>query len=198
MARALDNQQRRTLILSGALLGAFIGPLGLWLDVRPKLGAAVSERFGTISDIIGRVGPFMSGTAGTTGLLILAVPFVGTLILMPRFIRWLETQLERETVPFYLRAGLGGIVFGVVATAFITWGLMMAAVITGTIQNAGSSAPGDSAAAIIGTAVIFGPLGGLTTPFLFIPSIIVLGIPFGLLFGMLVRRLAREYERVST
>jgi hypothetical protein len=190
MARALDNQHRRTLILSGAVLGAFVGPLGLWLDVRPKLGAAVSEKFGTIFDMIGRAGPLLSLDAGPTGLLVLAVPFVGTLILMPRFVRWLETQVERERVPFYSRAGLGGVVFGAVATALITWGLLMAAVIAGTIQNAGSTAPGDSAGAIVGTALIFGPLAGLSTPFLFIPSIIVLGIPFGLIFGMLVRRLA--------
>jgi hypothetical protein len=40
--------------------------------------------------------------------------------------------------------------------------------------------------------LIFAPLIGLAAPFLFIPSIVGLGIPFGLLFGLLVRRFARD------
>jgi hypothetical protein len=52
--------------------------------------------------------------------------------------------------------------------------------------------PAESGSAILGGGLIFGPLLGLVAPFLFVRSIVALGVPFGLLYGALVRHLARN------
>ena len=125
-------------------------------------------------------------------MLTVGVPFVATLILMPSFLRWLERRTERDRGRFYLQASLGGAGFGAIATALIAWGLMIAALIAGSLTNAGNLSAGESSVALVGGSLIFAPLVGLAAPFMFIPSIVGLGIPFGLLFGFLVRRFARD------
>jgi hypothetical protein len=193
MSLVLDKRHRSRLVISGALLGALIGPLGLWLDLRPKLGPDVRSRFGSASEVIGRwANAVWSLEAGWVGLLVLGVPFLATLILMPWFLRWLEARGDGNRAPFYFQAALAGLAFGAGATALIAWGLMIAALIAGSVTGAGNLTPAQSTAALVGGSLIFAPLMGLAAPFLFIPSIVGLGIPFGLLFGALVRRFARD------
>ena len=193
MALALDRRHRLRLIVAGAILGALIGPLGLWLDVRPKVSPQTRQEYGTVSEVVGRWATGVwSLEGGWTGLIILAVPFAATLVLMPKFIRWLETRLDRDTGVFYLQASLGGVVLGAVATSLIAWGLLIAAVIAGTTGSTANLEAGEAGAAVVGGTLVFGPLMGLFAPLFFIPSIVGLGIPFGLLFGALVRRLARD------
>ena len=193
MPRVLDRRNRSKLIVFGALLGAFIGPLGLWLDLRPRLGSETREKFGSVSDVISRWAQTVWALdGGFAGLLVLGVPFLATLILMPRFLRWLETRTDRKPGPFYLQSAIGGVVFGAVATTLIAWGLMMAALIAGSLTGAGNLTAEESSAALLGGSLIFAPLIGLFAPFFFLPSIVGLGIPFGLLFGALVRRFGQE------
>jgi len=193
MSLVLDRRHRTRLIVFGALLGALIGPLGLWLDLRPKLGPEVRSRFGSVSEMMGRwANGVWSLDAGWVGLLVLVVPFLATLILMPRFLRWLEARGSRNRAPFYFQAALGGVVFGAIATALIAWGLMIAAVIAGSLTNAGSLTPAESPAGLVGGSLIFATLIGFAAPFLVFPSIVGLGIPFGILSGALVRRFARD------
>ncbi len=123
-------------------------------------------------------------------LIVVAVPFLSTLILMPRFLRWLETRVGRDERSFYLQASGGGIAFGAVAAALIACGLMLAGMVAGTFTDAAKSAP-DSGAALFVGSLIFVPVLGFFAPFYFVPFIVAAGIPFGLLYGALVRRLAR-------
>src|SRR5688500_11236895 len=119
MPFVLNRRHRLALIISGAVLGALIGPLGLWLHVRSRLSEGARQRSGSVADTIARwADRVWSLDSGWTGLIILAVAFVATLILMPRFIRWLETRLDWNPAPFYFQASLGGILVGALATAF--------------------------------------------------------------------------------
>ena len=192
MSVVLDRRHRSRLVVSGALLGALIGPLGLWLDLRPKLGPDVRSKFGSVSEVISRwANAVWSLDAGWVGLLVLGVPFLATLIVMPWFLRWLEARGDGNRAPFYFQAALAGVAFGACATALIAWGLMIAALIAGSLTNVGNLTPAQSTAALVGGSMIFAPLIGFAAPFLFIPSIVGLGIPFGLLFGALVRHYGR-------
>jgi len=190
MALVLDRRSRSRLIISGAVLGALIGPLGLWLDVRSQVRAGSRDRFGSVWEVVARWATSVwSGEGGWAGLFVLVVPFLATLVLMPRFVRWLETRLNRDRGRFYMQAGLAGIAFGAAVTALIALVLMIAAVIAGAFSTANLKVDGG---VVAGGILIFGPIMGLFAPFLFIPSIVALGIPFGLLYGALVRRLARD------
>jgi hypothetical protein len=194
MAVHLDGLHRRRLILSGAVLGAIIGLLGFWLKARAGLDPDTGSTTESVSAVVVRLAnSIRSFGAVTTLLIVVAVPFLATLILMPRFLRWLESRADRSQRPFYLQAAAGGIAFGTLATALIASGLMLAGMIAGSFTDAAKTA-GDSGAALFFAGLIFVPIMGFFAPFYFFPFIVAAGIPFGAFFGGLVRRFGRERQ----
>jgi hypothetical protein len=178
-ATSLTTNTRRTLVVGGALIGALIGPLGFVL--RTDL---ISEATPTAA------GRFLRAFATTGGgLVFVAVAFVATLVLMPALIGWLARQAHRTAAPFYFRAALAGIVFGVAATVLTTAGLMVAALVAGALSpTAPPESRGASGVAALGIgALMFAPLMGMFAVPFFVTSIVAFGVPFGLLFGALVR-----------
>lgn len=188
MAVHLDAPCRRRLVLSGAVLGAIIGLLGFWLKTLAGLPPDAGSRAESVSAAVIRVvsGIRSFGAVGTV-LILVAVPFLASLVLMPGFLRWLEARADRNQRSFYLRAAAGGIGFGTLATAFIASALMLAAMIAGTFTDAAKSAA-DSGAVLFFGSLMFVPIMGFFAPFFFLPFIVAAGIPFGAFFGALVRR----------
>jgi hypothetical protein len=191
MALRLESPTRRRIVLSGAVLGAFIGLLGFWLKgldgMVPDSGSAMASASTAVIRVAGRIRSFGSAVAL---LSFFAVPFLGTLILMPGFLRWLEARADRSRRSFYLRAAAGGIAFGTLATALIAAALMVAAIVAGGFAESTKTTPDNGAALLFG-GLIFVPFMGLSAPFFFFPYIIAAGIPFGVFFGGLVRRFGR-------
>ena len=188
MALHLEAQYRRRLILSGAVLGAIIGLFGFWLKVLAGLDPDTGSRTESVSAVVIRLanGIRSLGVVGSM-LIVVAVPFLATLILIPRFLRWLEARAAQNQRSFYLQAAAGGIAFGTLATALIASGLMLAGMIAGTFTDAAKTAP-DSGAALFFGSLMFVPILGFFAPFYFLPFIVAAGIPFGVFFGGLVRR----------
>jgi hypothetical protein len=128
-------------------------------------------------------------------LLVFVVPAAATGLLMPAFLRRLERNARAGTAAFYGRSALLGIVFGLVVTALLTWALMTAALWIGTF----SSTPTESAGTIVGALALgtflYAPLFAVSIALFFLPFILAAGIPFGLVFGYVVRR---STERART
>jgi hypothetical protein len=191
MALHLEAQYRRRLILSGAALGGFIGLLGFRLKVLAGLDPVVGSGKESVSAVVIRMANGIRSFGVVAAVLILAVvPFFATLILMPRFLRWLAERADRDQRSFYLQAAAGGIVFAILATALIASGLMLAGMIAGTFTDAAKTAP-DSGAALFFWSLMFVPIMGFFAPFYFLPFIVAAGIPFGVFLGGLVRRFGR-------
>ena len=180
------------LALFGGALGAVIGPVGFWLrgmDATERLrertgrsGAAPALDRLTALDAVGMSPP---------QIVFMLLAFLSTAALMPLLIRWLEQRATRSAGPYYARAAIGGVVFGTGATVLTAMGIVITLLIVGAVgpaeggARAGPTTLGGMAAGV----AVFAPLVGITTPFLFIKWIVLFGVPFGLVFGTLVRQL---------
>ena len=183
-------------MLLGGLAGACIGPIGFWLR-----GLAATERLYERSGS-GLPRPPVAWTSaldalGTTGtrLAFMLVAFLGTVVLMPLLLRWLEMQLGRSGGSFYTRAAAAGIVLGIGATMLTALGIFVTLLLVVSMtppRGAPETDNGTTLMSLIAGAMVFGPLVAVVMPFFFMPYIVLLGVPFGVVFGALVRWLARD------
>ena len=81
---------------------------------------------------------------------------------------------------------------GTVATFLVAWMLALTALVAGVWSSPADATAATNAAALLAGALVFGPLVGLVAPFFFVLPIVGVGVPFGLLHGAAVRRLARS------
>ena len=190
-ALVLTPRQRTTLAVLGAVLGAVIGPTGFLLQLR------LSTYRATGSDLMAFPGPpatwarqldVLGSMAGIQVFLVVA--FGATLALTPFFIRFLERRVHRPAASYYFGAGFGGIVLGTVATVLVGWGLAVAALYIGASTGAVDASGGATVLGMLGGVLVFGPLVGLFAPFFFILPIVGAGVPFGLLYGVLIRQIS--------
>jgi hypothetical protein len=190
--KALTPRQRWTLALAGAFLGAVIGPTGFLLQMR------LATYQSTGSDLMVFPGPparwaknlhLLASLAGMQVFLVCA--FGATLLLTPSLIRWLEGRVGRSRTSYYTGAAAGGVVLGVVATFLVAWALALTALVVGASTGASDASGGATALGMLGGVLVFGPLVGLFAPFFFIVPIVGAGVPFGLLYGVAVRRAGR-------
>ena len=189
--RPLTPGRRYAIVLAGALLGAIIGPSGFLLQMRWNTYQRTGE------DLVAFPGPLERwadrlesiGSFGA-GQLFLLCAFLATLALMPFLVRWLESRIALSRAAYYRSAATGGVVFGVAATFLVAWMLAFSALIIGTVTGPSVANAATTAAGLLGGLFVFGPLVGLMAPFFFILAIVGIGIPFGLLHGAAVRRLA--------
>ncbi len=184
-------------MLAGALVGALIGPSGFLLQMRLNTYRATGRDLVTFPGPPSRWARNLEGLVSTAGMRVfLLCAFLATLALMPLLIRWLESRVHRSRRSYYTAAAIGGVFFGIGATFFVAWGLSVAALIAGVSTGTG----GDTAtgvAALAGGALVFGPLVGLFAPFFFILPIAGFGVPFGLGWGAVIRRLTRETRHIT-
>jgi hypothetical protein len=193
----LTPRRRWQVVLAGALVGALIGPSGFLLQMRLNTYRATGRDLVTFPGPPSRWARNLEGLVSTAGMRVfLLCAFLATLALMPLLIRWLESQVHRSRRSYYTAAAIGGVFFGIGATFFVAWGLSVAALIAGVSTGTG----GDTAtgvAALAGGALVFGPLVGLFAPFFFILPIAGFGVPFGLGWGAVIRRLTRETRHIT-
>ena len=190
----LSPRARWMLVLIGAFLGALIGPTGFWLRgleaterLRERTGSAPGPPLPWSA-------PFTSIAASAPQVAFMAIAFLATGALMPPFIRWLDRYADRRARGFYPRAAVGGILLGFGATILTAMGIFLALLVVGIANPdyAGTTGSANApAGAMAAGAVVFAPIVGLTVPFLFLKWIMLFGAPFGLLFGMAIRRLDR-------
>ena len=193
----LTPRRRWQVVLAGALFGALIGPSGFLLQMRLSTYRATGKDLVIYPGPPSRWAKNLEGLVSTAGMRVfLLCAFLATLALMPLLVRWLESRVHRPRGSYYTAAAIGGVFFGIGATFFVAWGLSVAALIAGVATGAG----GDTAtgmAALAGGALVFGPLVGLFAPFFFILPIAGFGVPFGLGWGAVIRRLTRETRQVA-
>ncbi len=189
----LTPRRRWQLALAGAIVGALIGPSGFLLQMRLSTYRATGKDLVTFPGGPSRWARNLEGLVSTAGMRVfLLCAFIATLALMPLLLRWLESRIDRSRGSYYTAAAIGGVFFGIAATFFVAWGLAVAALVTGVATGVGGpSDPGTTALGLVGGALVFGPLVGLAAPFFFILPIAGFGVPFGLGWGALVRRLMR-------
>ena len=191
-AGPLTPRQRWWLTLAGGIVGAIIGPSGFLLQMRLSTWRATGEdlvrfpgspaRWAESLAAIGRVGALQ---------LFIACGFVATVAVTPRLIAWIEARLDRGTRSYYTSAAVGGVALGVVATFLVAWMLAVAALVVGTVTGPSDTGAGMSILTLLAGVFVFGPLVGLFTPFFFLLPIVALGIPVGLGYGFIIRRLVR-------
>ena len=175
---------RRNLTLLGGILGAIAGPTGLWLHMMVMLrirGSSGPPRIVGVWEMFDRI------RHSPLAIACLTLPFIATLVMMPRFIRTLENEASQPRARFYYRAVVAGVELGIFATAIITFILFGAALMWGVANPR----PGAADAAVITVAaggVVFGVFTALVVPIMMMPYIIMMGIPFGLAFGRAVRK----------
>ena len=116
----------------------------------------------------------------------------------PRLVAWIEARIDRPARAYYTSAAASGVALGFVATFFVAWMLAVAALVVGLVTGSPAPGPGAAALALFGGALVFGPLVGLFTPFFFVLPIVGIGIPLGLGYGVVIRRLARPRRSVPT
>ena len=123
----------------------------------------------------------------------MGLAFVATLALMPGLISWLERRAGGGAAGFHGKAAVAGVVFGVGATVLTAMEIFIVALLVGLV-NPGTAAPEAGIVATIGGLIagitVFAPIVGAVMPFFFLSYIVLFGVPFGLLFGVLVRALA--------
>ena len=198
-AGPLTPRQRWGLSLAGGILGAIIGPSGFLLQMRLSTWRATGEdlvrfpgspaRWADAIAAIGKVGALQ---------LFILFGFVATAAIMPRLVAWIEARVDRPARAYYTSAAAGGVVLGFVATFFVAWMLAVAALVVGLATGSPAPGLGTGALALFGGALVFGPLVGLFTPFFFVLPIVGIGIPLGLGYGVIVRRLARPRRSVPS
>jgi hypothetical protein len=192
MVGTLSPKQRRTISIAGALAGAFIGPIGFWAHA----AVLVNRRAGK-----GWLPPPPSGgwtnflermTTTWVGLAALGLAFVATLVLMPILVKSLERRVPEPRFLYYRRAASAGVALGLGATAIITFVLFWAALLWGYFDpDPGTTAEGGLAALLFG-GVVFGSTTAVIMPLLFIPYILLFGIPLGIVLGYWIRRLLQQ------
>jgi hypothetical protein len=179
----LSRRRRLSLIFGAALLGAVIGPMGFWFRV-PQ-----STKPGTVSfpGSPERWGKVAAGlTAPGAGQLFLLIAFLATLAVAPFLIRYLERITPLPAKGFYPRAALAGVCLGIGASILTTVGLFMAALMAGSMN---APDPEFGVFTLFIGGLFFAFLAGVSSVFLFFHIILVAGALFGLLFGLLTRRL---------
>jgi hypothetical protein len=193
----LSPEQRRTISFAGGLAGAFIGPIGFWLHA----AVLVNRRAGK-----GWLPPPPSGgwtnflermTTSWGGLAALGLAFIATLVLMPILVKSLERRVTEPRFLYYRRAASAGVALGLGATAIITFILFWAALLWGYFNpDPGQTAEGGLGALLFG-GMVFGSITAVFVPLLFIPYILLFGIPLGLVLGYWIRRLLQQGFPVS-
>lgn len=181
-------------MLLGGALGAVIGPVGFWLR-----GLEATERLrersgSTLKPPLPWTSAFNAIGTDRTQVAFMLLAFVATLALMPALLRWLEARAGQSGGGFYGRAAVTGVAFGAAATILTTIGIFVSMIILGTVnpEYAGTSGgPEATLGQVAAGTAVFAPIAGVTAVFLFLKWIVLFGVPFGLLFGVLVRRLAR-------
>ena len=184
---------RRVLVLLGGLLGALIGPAGFLLQMRLNTYRATGEDLVAFPGSPGRWADRLEGIMSLgSGRAFLVCGFIATLALVPFLIRWLEERVQRSIGSYYTSAAIGGVALGTVATVLVAWALFVLALVIGSLGDTDGPM---TFLALLGGVFIFGPLTGLMAPFFFILPIVGAGIPFGLLHGVAVRKLARRSDQ---
>ena len=193
-SRRLTARERWGLALLGGALGAVIGPAGFWLRGL-EATERLRERSGSAS---GPSLPWASafGTIGTspTQLVFMLLAFIATVALMPVLIRWLEQRAGHPAGAFYGRAAAAGVALGTAATILTTMGIFVTLLVVGAVHPDYATSQEGVEVTVGGLAAgtaVFAPIVGMVAPFLFLKWIVLFGVPFGLFFGALVRRLAR-------
>jgi hypothetical protein len=193
----LSPKQRRTISLAGGLAGAFIGPIGFWLHAavlvnrRAGTGWLPSPPSGGWTSFLERM------TTSWAGLAALALAFVVTLVLMPIFVKSLERRAPEPRFLYYRRAASAGVALGLGATAIITFVFFWMAMLWGYFNpDPGQTAEGGLGALLLG-GVVFGSITALFVPLLFIPYILLFGIPLGIVLGYWIRRLVQRRGAIS-
>lgn len=190
--RTLAPRERWLLVLLGGVLGAVIGPAGFWLRgidaterLRERTGSTGSTRVSHWDAAFAAIG------TSSVQLGFMLIAGIATAALMPTLVRWLERRAHQERRAFYPRAVAAGLVFGVAATMATTIGIFIVLLVIGSVGGDSSTSVGDAGKLVVG-AGMFGPIVAMVAPFLFLKWITLFGFPFGLLFGGLVRWLARR------
>ena len=191
-SRGVTPRQRWWLVLAGGILGAVIGPTGMLLQMRLSTYRATGKDLvpfpGSLSRWAGHLEALGSTGVGRTFAI---CGFVATLALTPRLIDWLESRLDRPSGSYYSSAAFGGVLLGTVATFLVGWMLAVVALLVGLATGTGNVGAGMTIASALGGLFVFGPLVGLFAPFFFVLPIVVMGVIFGVGYGVAVRRLAR-------
>lgn len=112
--------------------------------------------------------------------------FLSTITLSPGLIRHLSRNAgEGEECRYYVRSGLAGVVFGIIACSVTGFFVGVSVVILSFIEPQ----PGATFPVILGAPIYMFFMVGLVFPFLFFKEIVVGGIVFGLLNALFIRRL---------
>ncbi len=184
----LSSTKRRWICAVGALIGGVLGPVLFWI----RAGRATSALYG--HDKLGftkspaRFGVLLQSLGAANGQLAFTiVAALATLLLMPRFVRWLDVRAGLPPRAYYGRAALAGVAFGAVATQITATLLVIIATCWG-IASAYGAVDGSTAwlGPLLGAA-IFAPLFGAFMPFFFLPYIGCAGVAFGVVIGAAVR-----------
>lgn len=186
----LSPNHRRSIIGAGAVAGVFIAPMGFWLHA--ALLIALRSDSGRLppGPHGGWIGVFQRMVTSWFGLLALGLAFVATLVLMPLLVKSLEQRVKEPATKYYRRAASAGVAVGLGATAIITFVVFWAALLSGYFDaEAGTRADGTLTELLLG-GMLFGGIAAGVTPLLFIPSVLVFGIPLGLALGYAIRKLA--------
>ena len=194
--RRLTPRSRWELVALGGLLGAVIGPTGFWLR-GIEATMRLRERTGSVS------GPPLRWSAafrwigtGPSQLGFVILAFIATAALMPVLLRWLEERAGRSAGAYYSQAAIAGTALGTGATVLTAMGIFLTLLVIGVAnpEYTGTTAPaGASIVGMVVGATVFAPIIGVSTPFLYLQWILLFGVPFGLLFGVLVRRMGRTH-----
>jgi hypothetical protein len=196
-AVVLTPRQRWALAIAGAILGALIGPTGFLLQLRLATYRSTGSDLMTFPGPPARWARHLDMLGSMAGMQVfLACAFGATLALTPFLIRWLERRIHWRAASYYSSAAFAGITLGILATVLVAWGLAVAALYIGASTGAVDASGGASFLGMLGGVLVFGPLVGLFAPFFFILPIVGAGVPFGLLYGLVIRRVGGG-ERTS-
>ena len=190
--RTLAPRERWLLVLLGGVLGAVIGPAGFWLRgidaterLRERTGSTGSTRVSHWDAAFAAIG------TSSVQLGFMLIAGIATAALTPTLVRWLERRAHHETRAFYPRAAVAGLGFGVAATMVTAMGIFIVMLAIGTASADPSTSVEDAGGLVLGAGT-FAPLVAIVAPFFFLKWIALFGVPFGLLFGRLVRWLLRR------
>jgi hypothetical protein len=179
-------------MLTGATAGAFIGPIGFWMHGAVLVNRRAGKGWIPPGPPGGWGSFFDRMTTSWIGFAALGLAFCATLVLMPSLVKYLERRLMQPPRRHYGRAASAGVAVGLGATAIITFVLFWAALLWGYFHPAAGASTDAGLLQLVFGGLFFGSFAAAVMPLLFIPYILLFGIPLGLLLGYMILRLARR------